>query len=176
MGKIKCIRTLGGHRRFDENEIRRVIEGKKRRNKKKKPGVAVYSRVSSHEQKKKGDLRRQEGRLLNFCSQNKLPIIDKLKDVGSGLNAKRKGLQRLFKLVTRGKISEVLITYPDRLTRFGFLYLKSFFDSYGVKITVLESRQVNSVQQEMVDDLIAIITSFSGKIHGMRGRKRKIKK
>jgi len=93
--------------------------------------------------------------------------------VASGLNTKRKGMIRLFKMITKGKISEVIVTYSDRLTRFGFGYLERFFASYGVKIIVIETREISSVQQEMTDDLIAIITSFSGKLHGMRGRKKK---
>lgn len=78
----------------------------------------------------------------------------------------------MIKLVTKGKISEVIVSYLGRLTRFGFGYFKYFFNSYGVKIIVLEERTSTFVQQEMTDDLIAIITSFSGKIHGMRGGKK----
>lgn len=70
----------------------------------------------------------------------------------------------------------MIITYKDRLTRFAFDYLKSYFESYAVKISCIEARESISMQKEMIDDLIAIITSFSGKIHGMRGRKNKLKK
>ena len=170
--QIKCIRTPGGHRRIHESEIKRIIEGKKRRYQKKKRGVVSYARVSSHDQKKKGDLERQQEKLRDYCVNNNLRIVSELGDVASGLNTRRKGINRLFKLVTKGKISEVIVNYPDRLTRFGFGYLNEFFSSYGVKITVLEERENTSVQQEMVDDMIAIITSFSSKIHGMRGRKK----
>ena len=173
---IKCIRTLGGHRRIHISEIQRIIEGKRRRYSKKKRGVATYARVSSHDQKKKGDLDRQQRKLEDYCINNNLTIVSELKDVASGLNTRRKGIERLIKLVTKGKVSEVIVNYPDRLTRFGFGYLEKFFRSYGVKITVLEKRENTSVQQEMTDDLIAIITSFSGKIHGMRGHKKKYSK
>lgn len=175
-GKIRCMRTPGGHRRIDEVEIRRIITGKRRRYEKKKRGVAIYSRVSSHDQKKKGDLKRQEARLEQHCRENSLQIVSSYSDVASGLNSKRKGLHRLFRDVCKGKISEVLVTYPDRLTRFGFDYLSSFFGSYGVKIINLEHHQAKDAKDELVDDLIAIITSFSGKIHGMRGRKTRCKK
>ncbi|MCE7734804.1 MAG: recombinase family protein [Candidatus Heimdallarchaeota archaeon] len=92
------------------------------------------------------------------------------------MNAKRNGILKLCKLVVKGKISKVIITYKDRLTRFGFDYLKNYFDSYGVQIITTKARQTPTVQEEMVDDLIAIITSFSGKIHGMRSGKRKKRK
>lgn len=168
---IRCIRTPGSHRRVHRSEIERRIKGTKRRYSRKKRGVVSYARVSSHEQKKKGDL---NGRLLkHYCEENDLRMIAKIKDVASGLNTKRKGIKRLFNLVSKGKISEVVISYRDRLTRFGFEYLKNYFSSYGVKVTVLKARQSTSVQQEMVDDLIAIITSFSGKIHRMRSRRQK---
>lgn len=57
-GKIKCFRTLGGHRRIAKAEIERIIAGKKRKYQKRKRGVVIYTRVSSHDQKKKGDLDR----------------------------------------------------------------------------------------------------------------------
>ena len=175
-GRIKCIRTPGNHRRIHEAEIRRIIEGKKRKYNKKKRGTVTYARVSSHDQKKKGDLDRQQKKLRDYCVGNNLTIVSEIKDVASGLNTKRKGLAKLCKLVAKGKISEVIVNYPDRLTRFGFGYLSNYFLSYGVIITVLEKRENISAQQEMVDDLITLITSFSGKIHGMRGRKKKISK
>ena len=170
---IRCIRTPGGHRRIHKSEIKRIIEGKKRTYQRKKRGVVTYARVSSHDQKKKGDLDRQQEKLRDYCVNNNLSLLSELSDVASGLNTRRKGIERLLKLVTKGKVSEVIVNYPDRLTRFGFGYLEDFFNSYDVKITVLEERGCTSVQQEMVDDLIAIITSFSGKIHGMRGRKKR---
>ena len=77
------------------------------------------------------------------------------------MNTNRRGIAKLCKLVTKGVISEVVVNYSDRLTRFGFNYLKDFFKSYGVKITILNTRETPSVHQEMTDDLIAIITSFS---------------
>ncbi len=118
-------------------------------------------------------MRRQQEVLREYCEENNLKITHELTDVASGLNAKRNGVLKLCKLVTKGKISKVVITYKDRLTRFGFDYLKNYFESYGVQIMAIKARQTSSMQEEMVDDLIAIITSFSGKIHGMRSGKRK---
>ena len=81
----------------------------------------------------------------------------------------------MFKLVCKGKISKVVISYTDRLTRFGFEYLEYSFNSYVVEILVMNKREEVSVQQEMIDDLIALVTSFSGKMHGMRSWKNKKK-
>jgi len=110
---IKCIRTPGGHRRIHESEIERIIAGKKRRYSKKKQGVATYSRVSSHDQKKKGDLDRQQTKLRDYCTNNNLTIVSELRDIASGLNTRRKGIKRLIRLVTKGKISELIIILID---------------------------------------------------------------
>ncbi|MHA1911204.1 MAG: IS607 family transposase [Candidatus Kariarchaeaceae archaeon] len=171
-GKIKCIRTVGNHRRIHKDEIERIIEWEKRKYVKKKRYVATYSRVSSHDQKKKGDLERQKEYLKDYCQERSKEIKYQISEVASGLNAKRKGLHRLFKLVQKGKVSEVVITYKDRLTRFGYEYLESFFDSFGVKIISLDAQEDKSIQEEMVEDLIAIIVSFSGRIHGIRSHKK----
>ena len=121
-------------------------------------------------------MRRQQEVLREYCGENKIKITDELSDVASGLNAKRNGTLKLCKLVVKGKISKVIITYKDRLIRFGFDYLKNYFDSYCVQIITTKARQTPTVQEEMVDDLIAIITSFTAKIHGMRPGKRKKRK
>jgi len=174
--RISCIRTLGGHRRIHKDEIKRIIDGKKRKYIKKKRGTAIYARVSSHDQKKKGDLARQQDLLRNTCKQLGLNVEHELTDVGSGLNAKRRGLLKLFKLVTKGKISTVVISYRDRITRFGFGYISEFFSSYGVEIHVVKGKEDKSMYDELVEDMLAIMASFSGRIHGMRSKKNYSKK
>jgi len=96
-----------------------------------------------------------------------------IEDIASGLNEDRKGLNKLFKLVTERQIETVFITYKDRLTRFGFKYLEAFFSSYGCKIEAVDSEEVKEPQQELVEDLIAIVTSFAGRIYGARSHKKR---
>jgi predicted site-specific integrase-resolvase len=91
--------------------------------------------------------------------------------VGSGLNAKRGGLRRLCKAIESGHVKRVVITYKDRLTRFGFDYLSRYFRSHGASITVLKQVASRSMHEELVEDLVAIVTSFSGRLHGMRGHR-----
>ena len=79
--------------------------------------MATYARVSSHEQKKKGDLGRQQDVLRDYCTKENLNIVSEINDVASGLNSKRRGIVRLFKLITKGKISQIIINYRDRLDR-----------------------------------------------------------
>jgi len=93
--------------------------------------------------------------------------------VASGLSDKRRGLLTLMDMARRGEITDIAVTYRDRLTRFGFGYLEEFFRGYGVTVHVLDGQQDRkSVHEELVDDLLAIVTSFSGKLYGLRSRGR----
>jgi putative resolvase len=99
-------------------------------------------------------------------------VIEVLKDIASGLNTQRKGLLKLFKLVEGRSVDIVLITYKDRLTRFGFEYIEEFFSTMGVKIEVVFGEEPKDDAQELVEDLISITTSFAGKIYGIRSHKK----
>ena len=174
-GKIKAIRTATNRRMFPLEEIQKLTGEYKVTNSNNK--YAVYARVSSHEQKAKGDLQRQ----INFLTEN-IPTKNKeeilvFSDVGSGLNDKRKGLLKLMAQASKGEITHLYIRYKDRLTRFGFNYLEMYMSSHGVKIIILDDiTPEKSMQQELIEDLIAIMTSFSGKMHGLRSKKNKILK
>ena len=71
------------------------------------------------------------------------------------------------------EVDVVVVTYEDRLTRFGFEYLKYFFKQYGVGIEVVYGEEPKNAYQELVEDLLAIVTSFAGKLYGMRIHKKK---
>ena len=92
-------------------------------------------------------------------------------DIRSGLNLKRKDLLRLLDDVLSRKVSRIYVTYEDRLARFGFDLLSWVCGRYGTEIVVINSREAVSPQEEMVQDLIAIITSFSAKLYGLRSHK-----
>jgi predicted site-specific integrase-resolvase len=125
--------------------------------------------VSSHEQKAKGDLDRQVATATRHCTKAGLgrPVV--FTDVGSGLNTTRPGLARLCKQVESGQVRTVVVSFKDRLTRFGFEYLRRYFSSHGASIVVARQAATRTVHDELVEDLIAIVTSFSGRVHGMRG-------
>lgn len=130
----------------------------------------IYARVSSRDQKKGGDLDRQAQFLIESVPDLQNPLV--LKEVGSGLNDKRKKLLELIALVVNNRVNRVFVTYRDRLTRFGFNYLETVFNAYGVEIvTVKQGSEKRSVEQELVDDMMALIVSFSGKLYGLRGKK-----
>ncbi len=106
-----------------------------------------------------------DGRLLVLGSA--------LSDIGSGLKAGRRHLQRLLKLVCEDKVAEVAITTEDRLTRFGQAFLETLFACFDVTLTVLEPGEEKTPQQEVSDDLLALIASFSARLYGMRSHKQK---
>ena len=97
------------------------------------------------------------------------PIL--LKDVGSGLNSSRPGLVKLFRLVREGKVSKIIVSYKDRLTRFGFSYIYEYCRLFGVSIIEIAQKQDKSVQERLVDDMMTLIACFSGKLYGMRPKK-----
>jgi len=165
--KIKSIRTLGGEHRFSSTEINRILGIIPSETRK----TVLYARVSSHDQVK--DLESQETLLEQFAVKNGYSDIVKLMDVGSGLNPKRPNFTKMLKLINQREVAVVIIAYRDRLTRFGFEYLEAYFQSHGTKILVLNQEEIQDPQKELVADLIAIITSFSGKIYGLRSHKTK---
>jgi len=170
-GKINIIRTPGGRRRIPLSEVERLQGRKKNQPVQRK--LAVYARVSSNEQKQKGDLDRQI-EFLKKKTETHFLLVDTITDVGSGLNDKRNGLLKLMKLAKNKEITDIAIRYKDRLTRFGYGYLEQYFESHDVTVHVLdEQKEIKSVQEELADDLISIITSFSGRLYGLRSGKHK---
>jgi excisionase family DNA binding protein len=178
-GKVSCVQTAGGHRRFSLEEISR-LKGKKRKPVPKTPpkplrkSAAIYSRVSSHKQKKRGDLRRQVAVLKTYCANRSLTVAKIYTDVGSGLSTTRRGLWRLIEDAKKGLFSRVVINYKDRLTRFGYRYVEKYLNEYGVQLCIVHSLEGKSLESELVEDMIAIVHSFSGKMY--RLRRDKIKK
>jgi excisionase family DNA binding protein len=171
LGKIKIVRTPGGRRRVPESEVKR-LSGEKEY---KPVGrvLAVYARVSSREQKAKGDLDRQVEQVRKRFDHRLFDDILIITDVSSGLNDRRKGLLRLMQMAREGEITDLAVSYKDRLTRFGFNYLKTYFEGYGVKIHIANGEEdKKTVYEELVEDLLSIVTSFSGKLYGIRSKKK----
>ena len=162
-GKLKAHR-IGKEYRVPESEIKGILEGKI------PDKVVIYARVSSRDQKE--DLERQVEYLKNYCSSKGYQVAKIITDISSGLNENRRGLKQLFKLVESGEITKVIITYRDRLTRFGFKTLEQYFNSHSVEIEVIFDED-KTPEKELVEDLLTIVTSFAGKLYGMRSHKKK---
>ena len=172
IGTLKAVRTEGGHRRYKEGDILAAAGAVKENEPLNAPIATIYGRVSSHEQKQKGDLDRQCQRLSEYCAKKKYSVGYILKDVGSGLSDCRAGLKRIFDLVIERKIHRIVIEHKDRLTRFQFNVFVKFFGSYGVEIECVET-QGDSDEAELTNDIMMLMAVFSGKIHGRRSAKRR---
>lgn len=158
-GKIKCFRTLANQRRYDVDGYLGI------------PQIAqtiCYCRVSSHKQK--DDLARQ----IAFM-QSKFPDAKIVKDIGSGINFKRKGLKTILDAAINGDCLKVVVAHRDRLARFGIDLLRWIIERSGGELLVLN--QVNlSPEQELTQDLLTVLHVFSCRMHGLRSYKDKIAK
>lgn len=154
-GKIKQERKPSGHYLYflppkDFEEIQESKPFKK----------IAYCRVSSSKQQ--GDLSRQ-------CAffQSQYPDYEIVKDIGSGLNYKRKGLLRIMEQSNKGLVQEVLVSSKDRLCRFGFELIEWMFNENNTKIVVLE-RTDKSPEQEFTEDILSILQVFACRWNGKR--------
>ena len=169
-------RTEGGHRRYLLSEIEALM-GKKNENKaeSKEIVVATYARCSTQDQKQHGDLDRQSARIFEYCTKHKYKVEYIIKDIGSGLNDKRKGFVQLCNLAVERKINKVVIEHKDRLTRFQFNLIAFFFKSYGVDIDVVDNKEC-SEQEELVNDIMMLLASFNGKYYSLRAQENRKKR
>jgi len=163
-GKVETIRTKGGHRRFLTSSLLPNIEPENRKRR------ICYCRVSTLSQKE--DLERQ----VEFF-KGKYPDYEIVKDIGSGINWKRKGLNSLLDSAIEGNLQEVVVTHKDRLCRFGFELIERVIRKCSDGGIVVLNQKETSPQEELVNDLLSIITVFSSRLYGLRSHalKNKIK-
>lgn len=168
-GKIHPLRTPGGHRRFTEEELQRVLGIQTS----PQPSVlraALYARVSTKKQQNTGKLDRQMERLREHARGQGYKVVIALSETGSGVNENRPKLHRLLRMIRDEEVDIVVVEYKDRLARFGYRYLERYITDFGAVVDVLEGQAVNgNTHEELVKDLIAIVTSFSARIYGARG-------
>lgn len=174
-GKLRAVRTEGGHRRYRLSDIQR-LQGIAPDQPKDQEVVVVYCRVSSNDQKKKGDLDRQTGRVLTHCSSKGYYVPHVLSEVASGMSASRPKLKTLFKLVSSGDVDRVVVEHKDRLTRFLFKVFVSFFESHDVVIECVEDVLGKTYEEELVEDMLTLMSSFASKIYGKRSAESRRKK
>lgn len=175
-GKIKeAFRTIGTHRRFDLEEIREKFfpnYQKLEHKKEEEIKVATYARVSSHDQS--DDLIRQANRLKLYCIEKKYSTVEHISDLGSGLNYKKPGLKKLFQLILNKEINILIINHKDRLLRFGSEIIFNLCEFFNVKVIILENEEKN-FEEELVSNVIELMTVFCAKMYGKRSHKNKNK-
>lgn len=171
-GVIECYKTPSGQRRFNIHSIQKfctpIVPDKEKSDVQKQN--YLYARVST--KKQVDDLSRQ----LEYLQRPEYDGYAVIKDIGSGINFKRRGLQTLLDSCLQGTIGEVVVAHRDRLCRFGFELVEQLVTKAGGCIKVLDDQNDKSSEQELTEDLLAIIHVFSCKQMGKRsyaGRKAK---
>jgi putative resolvase len=165
-GKITVERTAKGHRRYNLA----VLLGVSPRKDQAKKKTIVYARVSSHDQKE--DLSRQIQVLESFCVANgwSYEIIE---DLGSGLNYNKRGLRNLIRSICLGQVDRLVLTHKDRLLRFGAELIFSLCEQFGIEVVIINKTEASTFEDDLVQDVLEIITVFSARLYGARSRKNK---
>ncbi len=166
-GRLVAKRTPTGQRYYNESDVRKILSIKdiERR-------VIVYCRVSSHSQK--DDLQSQVTAMEQFCLNGGIAVDEWIQEIGGGMNFKRKKFLSLMSRISAGEIKSLLVAHKDRLCRFGFDFFDYMATENGCEIKVVNQESL-SPQQEMVEDLMSIIHTFSYRLYGLRKYKKKIK-
>jgi predicted site-specific integrase-resolvase len=155
--------SSNGYRYYSHEQLNQVLNIKPNISR----SIIGYCRVSSNEQK--DDLERQiENMKLYLTSQGK--PFEIITDIGSGINYKKKGLKELLKLISQNRVEKVVVLYKDRLLRFGFELVEYMANLYNCEIEIVDNTE-KPEQQELVEDLVQIITVFSCKLQGKRANK-----
>lgn len=160
-GTIQTIQTKGGHYRYsipastkptDDEEPRQDIGQ-----------YVIYARVSSKKQEE--DLERQIRHL-----QSMFPDHTVVRDIGSGLNYKRRGFQAILEQLFKGNIKRVVVAHQDRFTRFGFDFFEWLFKHFGAVLEAV-NRTTKSREQELLGDVMEVFTVFTARYYGSRNYK-----
>ena len=174
-GLLVAERTPKGHRRYDinklnSNNLNNQTLLKKDLQKFNNKKTIAYARVSSNDQK--SDLHRQIEILELYCAKNgwNYEIIS---DLGSGINYKKKGLKLLLNLILNNEIERLVLTHKDRLLRFGAELIFTLCNERNIDIVIINQGKDLTFEQELVNDVLEIITIFSAKLYGSRSNKNK---
>jgi predicted site-specific integrase-resolvase len=165
-GKITSERTATNHRRYDLDAIAPKLIHKKSMHHGRK--TIAYARVSSHHQKE--DLVRQQQVLEMYCA-NQCWTFELISDLGSGMNYKKKGLNKLLEAIMNNEIGRLVLTHEDRLLRFGAELVFALCEAKNVEIVILNQGENLSFEEELAQDVLEIITVFSARLYGSRSKK-----
>ncbi|HJG96607.1 MAG TPA: IS607 family transposase [Romboutsia timonensis] len=159
--------TSGGTRYYSQEQLNHFLGLKSKTKIDKK--IIGYCRVNSHKQK--DDLERQieNVRTYMYAKGYQFEIIS---DIGSGINYNKKGLNKLIDMITNSEVDKIVVLYKDRLIRFGYELIENLCEKYGTTIEVIDNTE-KIEEQELVEDLIQIVTIFSCRLQGKRANKAK---
>lgn len=156
-----------GYRYYSQEQLNHFlgIQSKKQLDKK----IIGYCRVSSHKQK--DDLERQIQNVQTYMYAKGYQF-ELITDIGSGINYNKKGLNQLIDMVTNSEVEKVVVLYKDRLIRFGYELIENLCEKFGTTIEIIDTTGKTS-EQELVEDMIQVVTVFSARLQGKRASKAK---
>jgi len=134
----------------------------------KEQRTVLYARVSSYDQKE--DLTRQLQRLRDYVAKHGLQVSKEVTEIGSGLNTRR---AKLLKVLKDHSYTQLVVEHRDRLVRCGFEYVEAALQSTGRNILILNQEECTD---DLVQDMIDVLTSFCGRLYGRRSARRRAKK
>ena len=168
-GKLKTYYLDSGRRYYKREDVLLALKEKDLLLEDDAKVDLLYCRVSTHNQKNRGDLDRQISYSLNKIALMNPKNLEIFSDVGSGLNDERKNFKKVLNKILSGEVDRLFVLYKDRLARFGFGQIEEVCKHFGTKIVVLsEDEKSQTVDEELAEDIISIIHSFSGKLYGRR--------
>ena len=153
LGKIRVVELPNGYYSYNKEDVYK-LKGLDVKRKK-----VIYARVSTSKQKK--DLENQIENITAYANKNGYGVDEVYSDIASGMNLDRKEFAKLLSAVMSNEIDEVFISYKDRLTRLDFDFVTRLFTQYGTKITVINSSENKSAEEELFEDLMSVIHSSS---------------
>ena len=121
---------------------------------------------------KKDDLERQKQVLENYCAAQGW-TFELVADLGSGMNYRKRGLQKLLNDIISSNVGRLVLNHKDRLLRFGAELVFAICEIKGVEIVILNKGEDTSFEQDLTQDVLEIITVFSARLYGSRSRKNK---
>jgi excisionase family DNA binding protein len=124
---------------------------------------ALYVRVSGSSGQETS-LAAQEEELRSTAAGE---VVRVFRDKASGLRENRPGLTRLLVAVADGDVNVVRVTREDRLARFGAGWLRQLLAAHGASLEVLHPKSSGGVE-ELMEDFISLVTTFAGRLYGMR--------
>jgi predicted site-specific integrase-resolvase len=160
--------TESGFRYYSQEQINHFF-GFKNIKKQQNRKIIGYCRVSSNKQK--DDLERQIENVRTFMIARGYQF-EIISDIGSGINYNKKGLNHLIELISNSQVEKIVILYKDRLLRFGFELIENLCNQFSTTIEIIDNTE-KTEEQELVEDLIQIITEFSCRLQGKRANKAK---
>ena len=167
-GKLKPVRVEDtGYRYYSQEQLNHFLGLKLEKQINKK--IIGYCRVSSHKQK--DDLERQieNVKTYMYAKGYQFEIIT---DIGSGINYNKKGLNQIIDMVTNSEVEKIVVLYKDRLIRFGYELIENLCNKFGTIIEIIDNTEKTD-KQELVEDLVQIVTVFSCRLQGKRANKAK---